>query len=93
MAACTFLLRVCSCGRFIPPQPLPYSGGKDRLGVGRSYDPRSAARGPVGLSPMRVQAVLKARTSPLGRKAAESPILGYEDVQSGFERFWSVRRP
>jgi hypothetical protein len=35
---------------------------------------------------MRVEAVLKARSTSLGPKAAESPILSYKDVQSGFER-------
>jgi hypothetical protein len=34
---------------------------------------------------MRVEAVLKARSTSLGPKAAESPILSYKDVQSGFE--------
>jgi hypothetical protein len=34
---------------------------------------------------MNVQAVLRVRTTMLGPKAAESPILSYKDVQSGFE--------
>ena len=37
-------------------------------------------RGPVSLSSMNVHAVLRVRTTTLGPKAAESQLLGYNDV-------------
>jgi hypothetical protein len=56
-----------------------------KAGVVRRFDPRSATRNPLGLGSMSVQVVLRVRTTTLGPKAPESPILGYKDVQSGFE--------
>jgi inorganic pyrophosphatase len=37
-------------------------------------------RGPVRLSSMNVQAVLRVRTTTLGPRAAESQLVGYNDV-------------
>ena len=47
---------------------LPRSGGMNQLkaGVARNYDPRSAIRGPVGLTSMWVQGVSRAPVIPLG---------------------------
>ena len=55
-----------------------------KAGVGRRFAPRSATEGPVGLGSMSVQAVLRVRTTTLGPKAAESTLLDYKGVQSGF---------
>jgi hypothetical protein len=42
---------------------------------------------------MRVEAVLKARSNPIGPTSAEEVVLGYKRVQGGFEVSWpSVRR-
>jgi hypothetical protein len=69
------------------------SGGKDQLGEGiRRFALRSATRGPVDLTEVCVDAALKARSNPLGPKAAKSPLLSYKRVQGGFEGAWMVRR-
>jgi hypothetical protein len=49
-------------------------------GVVRSFATRSAIRGPGRLSSMRVEAVLKAHSTPLGTEAAEGQLLAYEGV-------------
>jgi hypothetical protein len=51
----------------------------------RRFDPQSATGVPVGLSLMSVQAVLKARSTPLGPRLRAVLFFGYNDVQEGFE--------
>jgi hypothetical protein len=65
--------------------PFLRCGGKDQPGRGsRSSHPRSAARGPVGLTEVCVEAVLEARSNLLGPTSADEVILGYKRVQGGF---------
>jgi hypothetical protein len=74
--------------------PFPWARQKETSwGRGsRRFAPRSATRGPVGLGRMCVEAALKARGNLLGSKVLESPLLGYNAVQGGFEGALMVRR-
>ena len=78
---------------FVGPLALLMQVPRGRGGVGRRFDPRSATRGPVGLSEVCVEAAFKARSNLLGPTFAEEVILGYKRAQGGFERSWSLRRP
>jgi hypothetical protein len=69
-----------------------------RSGVGRRFGPRSATRGPVDLDSMRAEALLKARSTPLGptspsacssaTKAFEAALRSYEDLGRDRQRNW-----
>jgi|SRR5215208_1486185 len=61
------------------------SGGKNQLGRGRQeFASRSATRGPVGLTEVCVEAVLRVLSNPLGPLPPRMVILGYKRVQGGF---------
>jgi hypothetical protein len=51
------------------------------------------AVGPVVLTKMCVQAILKDTPPPFGPWDPESMLFGYNDVQGGFAESGSVRRP
>jgi hypothetical protein len=57
-----------------------------KAGVVRRFAPRSATRGPVGLTEVCVEAALEAGSNLLGSQGPQkSPLLGYKRVQSGPE--------
>jgi hypothetical protein len=74
--------------------PSRRSGGKKPAGgrVSGVKAPRFATRGPVGLASMDMQAVFGLVLSRQVSRAAESQFLGYNDVRSGIDEPWLVRR-
>ena len=70
------------------PAAAPSSSVDEDSIRGQEYQglrPPSSSRGAIGLSPMHIEAVLKACSTSLGPTPAEEVIFGYKRVQGGFE--------
>ncbi len=75
----------------VPDSRLPRGGGKKPAGrVGRRFDPGSCTRGPVGLSAMRVESVLKASPIPLTPLAFRALVRRFDGGEGGLEEPYRI---